>query len=75
MAMTDKIKEQIGWLKVTFALSVAINASLIGWLVQNFNQINNLLLITTVATAALLSITMIIISHLAYHKMNDLEDL
>jgi len=28
---TDKIKEEIGWLKVVFGLLVAIGVSLIGW--------------------------------------------
>ena len=34
MARIDKIKEEIGWLKVIFAISIATNISLIAWLIQ-----------------------------------------
>ena len=59
MAAIDKTKEQIGWLKVTFALLVAIDASLISWLVQNFSQVNNILLFITAITLGLLNLSLI----------------
>ena len=36
MARIDKLKEEIGWLKVIFAISIAADISLIAWLIQNF---------------------------------------
>ena len=75
MAAIDKMKEQIGWLKVTFALLVAIDVSLIGWFVQNFNMINQFLLLATLVIVGLISIIILVISQFAYYKMNDLEDL
>ncbi len=38
MSEIDKIKEEIGWLKVVFGLLIAIDVSVIGWAVQNFNK-------------------------------------
>jgi hypothetical protein len=37
MSKTDKLKEEIGWLKVVFAILVATDISLVAWLVQNYN--------------------------------------
>ena len=38
MARIDKIKEEIGWLKVIFAISIATNISLIAWLIQSYQR-------------------------------------
>lgn len=37
MPTADRIKEELGWLKVVFTVSVALAASLIGWLAQNYH--------------------------------------
>ena len=37
MSKADKLKEEIGWLKVVFAILVAIDISLVGWLAQNYD--------------------------------------
>ena len=36
MARVERIKEEIGWLKLPFGALVAIDATLIGWLAQNY---------------------------------------
>ena len=36
MAKVDRLKEEIGWLKVVFGVLVALDASLLGWLAQNY---------------------------------------
>ena len=38
MAHIDKVKEEIGWLKVIFAISLATVLSLIAWLVENYGK-------------------------------------
>ena len=40
MAYSDKLKEEIGWLKVIFAISIATEISLIAWLVENYGKTN-----------------------------------
>jgi len=32
----DRIKEELGWLKIVFGVFSAIDASLVAWLAQNF---------------------------------------
>jgi hypothetical protein len=34
MARTERLKEEIGWLKVPFGLLVVVDASLLGWPAQ-----------------------------------------
>jgi hypothetical protein len=36
MSKADRFKEEIGWWKVLTGVCVALDASLIGWLVQNY---------------------------------------
>ena len=36
MSKADRLKEEIGWLKVAFAIAVALDASLVAWLAQNY---------------------------------------
>jgi hypothetical protein len=38
MAKIDKIKEQIGWLKVAFAIFTAILVSLISWYITYYDN-------------------------------------
>jgi hypothetical protein len=40
MPKADRIKEEIGWLKVVFAVCVALDASLVAWLAQNYATAN-----------------------------------
>ena len=35
MAKIDKLKEEISWLKVIFAILIATDISLVAWVVQN----------------------------------------
>ena len=45
MAYVDKVKEEIGWLKVVFAVLLATDISLIAWLVQNYGSVKLFLLL------------------------------
>ena len=38
MSKADRLKEEIGWLKVVFAILIAIDVSLVGWLAQNYDN-------------------------------------
>ena len=44
MAYIDKVKEEIGWLKVVFAILLAADISLVAWGVQNYGKASPLLL-------------------------------
>ena len=75
MAYIDKVKEEIGWLKVIFAISIATDISLIAWLVENFKKEDPFLLLIAGLGALLLMFVIIWINSVTYRKINKLEEL
>ena len=75
MARIDKIKEEIGWLKVIFAISIATNISLIAWLIQSYGKVRPFLSILGALGALLIMFMIIWINKIAYRKIDDLEEL
>ena len=75
MAQIDKLKEEIGWLKVIFAILIATDISLIAWLAQNYGKAPSLLLIIGLAVAVLVTLIIIWINNVAYRKIDKLEEL
>ena len=53
MAKLDRLKEEIGWLKLVFGILVAIDASLVGWLAQNYATANRMLVVSGVIATAM----------------------
>ena len=75
MARIDKIKEEIGWLKVIFAISIATDISLIAWLVENYKKANPFLFLFGLMGAILIAFVSVWINNIAYRKINRLEEL
>ena len=75
MAQIDKLKEEIGWLKVIFAILIATDISLVAWLVQNYGKVNHLLLKVGLAMAFLVTLVIVWINNVAYRKIDKLEEL
>lgn len=75
MAHIDKVKEEIGWLKVIFAILLATDISLIGWLIQNFGKTHPLLYLAAALGAVLIMFGIDRIHSPARQKMNKLEEL
>lgn len=75
MSKVDKIKEEIGFLKLVLALVVAIEVSLLAWLVQNYTNADRLLLI--LCSLAVVVATGIIVwaARVAFRKIDELENL
>jgi len=75
MSNTDKLKEEIGWLKVVFGILVAIDISLVAWLAQNITKAPIFLLV--ICALAVLSVTtgIVWINRAAYRKIDELEEL
>jgi len=75
MAKIDKIKEQIGWLKVLFGLLFATDLSLIAFL---FNKIETLSFIKTMLVLIgllLVTIAIRVVNKKAMEKIDELEDI
>ena len=75
MAHIDKVKEEIGWLKVVFAIFIATVLSLIAWLVENYGEGQKLLLVVGGVAAFLIMLAIIWINSVAKRKINQLEEL
>ena len=75
MAYIDKCKEEIGWLKVVFAISTATDISLIAWVIQNYGKTRPILLMIGTFGVLLLTALTIWINRVAYQKINKLEEL
>ncbi len=70
----DKLKEEIGWLKVIFAILLATDISLIAWLVQNYGKVNPVLFLIGALAAILLTFLNVLINTIAYRKIDELEE-
>ncbi|WP_133513184.1 hypothetical protein [Candidatus Thiosymbion oneisti] len=74
MSRTDRLKEEIGWLKVVFAVCVAMDASLIAWLAQNYATAHPLMAIVGSVIALVFTIIIGYVNHRAYRRIKELED-
>ena len=73
MAKIDKLKEEIGWLKIIFAILIATGISLGAWVVQNYGETSKILLI--VIGVFLLTFVIVWVNQVAYRKIDELEEL
>jgi uncharacterized membrane protein len=74
MSKAERLKEEIGWLKVVFAVSVALDASLVAWLAQNFDTASRFLLVAGVVAVVVLEVVVAYVNRLAYRRLKELED-
>ena len=75
MAKIDKIKEQIGWLKVLFGLLFATDISLIAYLFNKIEMLSFLKIILVLIGLVLVTIVIRIINKKAMNKIDELEDI
>ena len=75
MAYIDKVKEEIGWLKVIFAISIATDISLIAWLIQSYGKVSKFLSVVGVLGAIVILFVIDRLDSIARQKMNELEEL
>lgn len=75
MSKNEKIKEQIGWLKVVFGILSAVLVSMAGWLAANYNVSDKNLVIITLSLIVFNAILIILVNKKAYSKMDQLEEL
>jgi len=75
MPKIDGIKEELNWLKVLFGVSVAIDMSLIGWIGQNFNSVNHVVVVFVILGVVVITGFVVWVNHLAYRRIRELEGL
>ncbi len=75
MAKADRIKEEIGWLKVVFGLLIATDISLIAWLAQHFDSANPIQVFIALAAVGGVTSAVVWVNRMAYIRIKQLEDL
>ncbi len=75
MSKNEKIKEQIGWLKVVFGILSAVLLSLSGWLATNYKSSDDISIIITTSLIVFFAFSIVIVNKQAYKKIDELEEL
>jgi len=75
MARIDRIKEEIGWLKLVFGVLVAIDASLMGWLAQSYSNASRPVFLAATGATVAVNVAIARVNRLAYRRFEQLEDL
>ncbi len=75
MAKIDRIKEEIGWLKVVFGILVATDISLLAWLAENFANAPGVQAVVSLVAVVVVIGAIVWVNHLAYVRIKQLEDL
>jgi 4-hydroxybenzoate polyprenyltransferase len=75
MSEESKIKEQIGWYKVTFAILIATGVSLLAWFAQNYTLAEPILLIFALIGIFIISMTIYSINKKVFECLDRLEEL
>jgi len=75
MAKLDSAKEEVGWLKLLFAVAVAIDTSLVAWVAQAHDTARPVLVSMAFIGIVALSATAYWINRSAYRRIRELERL
>lgn len=75
MPQNERIKEELGWLKVVFGLMVAIDASLVAWLAQNFDTTKPVLMSLCIVLVTGFTAVLIWLNRVVYRRLRQLEQL
>ena len=75
MPKLDKVKEELGWLKIIFAIAVATDLSLMAYLAQNYKSQEILFSITNGFSIILVTAIIVIVNRKAYMKIDEIGEL
>ena len=75
MAKLDKLSEEIGWLRIVFGILIAVDISLVAWVVQNYNETSAFLRYICIFGIVVVTGIILGIHKAAYLKIDELEDL
>ena len=75
MSKVDRIKEEIGLLKLVFGACIAIDVSLIAWIAQHYETADTVLLVLASIGVVLVTLIFIAVNRAAFKRIAHLEDL
>jgi hypothetical protein len=73
MSKSDRIREELGWLKLVFGALVAIDVSLIAWLAQNYASVPNVLVVSGFVAVAIVTFAVVWVNRAAIKRFDQLE--
>jgi hypothetical protein len=74
MSRADRLKEEIGWLKLLVAALIAVEASLIAWLAQHYMTASRIVVFLGGLLALLIAGFGVRLNRRAYRLIEKLED-
>ena len=73
MSKETRIKEELAWLKVIFAIIITISVSILAWLAQNYEVTTKAILVASFVVFILSIYLLVRITKVVYEKLDDLE--
>ena len=70
---TDRIKEELGWLKIVFAIFVAVDVSLMAWLAQNYDEQSQVLTVCGFLGVVFVTSVVVWVNQAAIKRFKELE--
>jgi drug/metabolite transporter (DMT)-like permease len=74
LSRADRLKEEIGWLKVAFGIAVALDASLVAWLAQNYATASPIIAGAGLIAVLGFAVMIVLINRWAYQRIEELEN-
>lgn len=74
MSKIERIKEELGWLKIVFAIFVTIDVSLVAWLAQNYDRTSNILVVFGFSAVVVLTFVVVWVNRAAMQRFKELEE-
>lgn len=75
MSKAERIKEEIGWLKLVFGILVAIDVSLVAWLAQTHGTADRVLVLSGLVAVAVVTVAVVWVNRSAVKRFKQLEEL
>jgi hypothetical protein len=74
MSKSDRLKEELGWLKIVFAVLVAVDVSLVGWLAENYRTAAQVLVVCAFGAVIFTTTVVVWVNRAAMRRFEALED-
>jgi drug/metabolite transporter (DMT)-like permease len=74
LSRADRLKEEIGWLKVAFGIAVALDASVVAWLAQNYATASSIIVGAGFIAVLGFAVMIVLINRWAYRRIEELEN-
>jgi succinate-acetate transporter protein len=71
----ERLKEDLGWLKLIFGGLLAIDVSIVAWLAQNYHNAEAVISVGAFIVIMGLTVALLWVNRLAYERIEQLEEL